>query len=84
MKEGRDDPAVRELKLHAARHVRSAAEAEHRELLPEALLPAKRKKSLKEHLLAIPEVGEDADFERHPNRGRVERTGVDCLNPFSA
>jgi plasmid stability protein len=64
-----EEEVVRELKLRAARHGRSA-EAEHRELLREALLPAKRKKSLKEHLLAIPEVGEDADFERLPDRGR--------------
>ncbi|MFY9824316.1 MAG: DNA-binding protein [Thermoanaerobaculia bacterium] len=64
-----EEEVVRELKLRAARHGRSA-EAEHRELLREALLPAKRKKSLKEHLLALPEVGEDADFERLPDRGR--------------
>jgi len=64
-----EEEVVRELKLRAARHGRSA-EAEHRELLREALLPAKPKKSLKEHLLAIPEVGEDADFERLPDRGR--------------
>lgn len=64
-----EEEVVRELKLRAARHGRSA-EAEHRELLREALLPAKLKKSLKEHLLAIPEVGEDADFERLPDRGR--------------
>jgi plasmid stability protein len=64
-----EEEVVRELKLRAARHGRSA-EAEHRELLREALLPAKGKKSLKEHLLAIPEVGEDADFERLPDRGR--------------
>jgi len=64
-----EEEVVRELKLRAARHGRSA-EAEHRELLREALLPAKRKKSLKAHLLALPEVGEDADFERLPDRGR--------------
>jgi plasmid stability protein len=64
-----EEEVVRELKLRAARHGRSA-EAEHRELLREALLPARRKKSLKEHLLAIPEVGEDTDFERLPDRGR--------------
>jgi len=64
-----EEEVVRELKIRAARHGRSA-EAEHREILREALLPAKRTKSLKEHLLAIPEVGEDADFERLPDRGR--------------
>jgi antitoxin FitA len=64
-----EEEVVRELKIRAARHGRSA-EAEHREILREALLPGPRKKSLKEHLLAIPEVGEDADFERLPDRGR--------------
>ncbi len=64
-----EEEVVRELKIRAARHGRSA-EAEHREILREALLPETRTKSLKEHLLAIPEVGEDADFERLPDRGR--------------
>ncbi|HSK80977.1 MAG TPA: PIN domain-containing protein [Thermoanaerobaculia bacterium] len=40
------------------------AEAEHREILREALLPAKAKRPLKELLLAMPLGGEDADFER--------------------
>ncbi len=57
-----DEEVVRELKLRAARHGRSA-EAEHREILREALLPS-RKKSLKDLLLEMPDVGEDADFER--------------------
>ncbi|HEX3554603.1 MAG TPA: DNA-binding protein [Thermoanaerobaculia bacterium] len=64
-----EEEVVRELKIRAARHGRSA-EAEHREILREALLPAKGKKSLKEHLLTIPQVGEDVDFERLPDRGR--------------
>ncbi len=64
-----EEEVVRELRLRAARHGRSA-EAEHREILREALLPAKDRRSLKELLLAIPEVGEDADFERSPDRGR--------------
>jgi plasmid stability protein len=58
-----DEEVVRELKLRAARHGRSA-EAEHREILREALLPRGEKKSLKELLLEMPDVGEDADFER--------------------
>jgi len=51
---------VRALKVRAARHGRSA-EAEHREILREVLLnrPAP---SLKEHLLQIPDVGDDDDF----------------------
>lgn len=64
-----EEEVVRELKLRAARHGRSA-EAEHREILREALLPAKARKSLKDLLLAIPAAGEDADFERSPDRGR--------------
>ncbi len=60
-----EEEVVRELRLRAACHGRSV-EAEHRELLREALLPAKQERSLKEHLLAIPEVGEDTDFERLP------------------
>ena len=63
-----EEEVVRELRLRAARHGRSA-EAEHREILREALIPAKRKRSLKELLLAMPE-GEDSDFERSPDRGR--------------
>jgi plasmid stability protein len=65
-----DDEVVRELKLRAARHGRSA-EAEHREILREVLLPAKgRTRPLKDLLLAIPPVGEDSDFERLPDTGR--------------
>lgn len=64
-----EEEVVRELRLRAARHGRSA-EAEHREILREALLPAKARRSLKELLLAIPEAGEDADFERSPDLGR--------------
>lgn len=64
-----EDDVVRELKLRAARHGRSA-EAEHREILREALLPDRRRTPLKELLLAIPSVGDDSDFERLPDRGR--------------
>jgi plasmid stability protein len=64
-----EEAVVHELKLRAARHGRSA-ESEHREILRQALLPAKAKKPLKDLLLAMPPVGEDADFERSPDRGR--------------
>lgn len=64
-----EEEVVRELKLRAARHGRSA-EAEHREILREALLSRKAKRSLKELLLSMPEAGEDADFERSPDLGR--------------
>jgi plasmid stability protein len=57
------------LKERAARHGRSA-EAEHREILRAALLPRKPHVSLKEHLLRMPEVGEDDDFLRPTDRGR--------------
>ena len=63
-----DAATVRALKLRAARHGRSA-EAEHRAILRAALRdPGGR--SLKDHLLAIPPVGDDADFERAPGRAR--------------
>jgi plasmid stability protein len=65
-----EEDIVRELRLRAARHGRSA-EAEHREILREALTSGKqRRRSLKEVLLSMPAVGEDADFERLPDRSR--------------
>lgn len=63
-----EEEVVQALRLRAARHGRSA-EAEHREILRQALLPVKGKKPLKELLLAMPE-GEEADFERTPDHGR--------------
>ncbi len=57
------DPAiVLALKKRAAKHGRSA-EAEHREILKQALLGPK-KKTFAEVLAAMPNVGEDSDFER--------------------
>ena len=66
-----EEEIVRELKLQAARHGRSA-EAEHREILRQALLPAKKKQSIKDYLLSMPSGGDDADFERIPDLGREE------------
>jgi plasmid stability protein len=63
------DAIVRALKLRAAQHGR-AAEAEHREILREALLPPEPERSLKEMLRAIPDVGDDADFDRISDTGR--------------
>ena len=60
---------VRELKLRAARHGRSAEE-EHRQILRDALGRGSAPVSLKELLLEIPGVGEDRDFERPRDRGR--------------
>lgn len=50
------------LKQRAARNGRSA-EAEHRALLAESLLLPKRK-SFADALAAMPDVGQDEDFER--------------------
>lgn len=60
---------VRELKLRAALHGRSAEE-EHREILRGALRHPGPPASLKQVLLEIPDVGSDRDFERPPDRGR--------------
>lgn len=59
---GVDATLVQALKARAGRHGRSA-EAEHREILSEALLRPPRR-SLAEVLASIPDVGTDADFER--------------------
>ena len=63
-----DDEIVARLRQRAARHGRST-EAEHREILREVLLP-RRRSSLKEYLLAMPDVGTDRDFQRPPERPR--------------
>ena len=57
-----DQRIVDALKQRAVRHGRSA-EAEHRALLEEMLLRPKRK-SFAEALTAMPNVGQDEDFER--------------------
>lgn len=60
---------VRELKIRAAQHGRSAEE-EHRQILREALRVKGHAKPLKELLLEMPDVGEDRDFGRPEDRGR--------------
>jgi plasmid stability protein len=60
---------VRALRARAARGGRSA-EAEHRRILRLALLKGEEKRSLKKHLLAMPEAGLDSDFRRSRDRGR--------------
>lgn len=60
---------VKKLKLRAARQGRSA-EAEHREILREALGAHGRRGSFKAWLLAMPPVGDDEDFERRRDLGR--------------
>lgn len=64
-----EDEVVRELKLRAVRHGRSAEE-EHREILRRALAPRRPAETLKELLLRMPDVGDDRDFERPPDLGR--------------
>lgn len=64
-----EDDVVRELKVRAAKHNRSAEE-EHRQILRQALQGAPGQTSLKELLLQIPGVGDDKDFERPRDRGR--------------
>jgi plasmid stability protein len=66
---GIDGDLVRELKLRAARNGNSAEE-EHRRILREALGRRRPPRTLKDLLLEIPNVGEDADFERSSDRGR--------------
>jgi plasmid stability protein len=55
-----EEPVVRALKLRAAKKGVSA-EAEHRAILREVLL-RRSSRSFKEALLAMPDVGTDADF----------------------
>lgn len=57
-----DEDIVQSLKEQAARNGRSA-EAEHREILKTTLQRPKRR-SFNEVVLSMPNVGEDADFER--------------------
>jgi plasmid stability protein len=58
-----DEDVVLALKQRAAKHGRSA-EAEHREILKNALLRPQRR-SFAEVLASMPDVGDDADFDRH-------------------
>lgn len=64
-----DAEIVRRLKLAAARNGRSA-EAEHREILRRALLGDDERVPLRRLLLAMPDVGDDADFVRPRDLGR--------------
>jgi plasmid stability protein len=66
---GIDDEIVQRLKLRAARNGNSTEE-EHRRILREVLEADRSPRTLKDLLLEIPEVGEDADFERSRDRGR--------------
>jgi plasmid stability protein len=59
-----EDKVVRKLKEQAGKHGVSMEE-EHRRILREALTGSSEgKTSFKDYLLAMPNVGEDRDFER--------------------
>lgn len=67
---GLEEEIVGALRLRAAEHGRSV-EAEHREILRQVLLPAATgRRSIKELLLSMPDVGDDGDFARDPDDGR--------------
>jgi plasmid stability protein len=64
-----DDDLVRRLKIRAAERGHSAEE-EHREILRQALAPVAQM-SLRDVLMAMPDVGDDADFRRNDDLGRT-------------
>ncbi|ETW96979.1 MAG: hypothetical protein ETSY1_24485 [Candidatus Entotheonella factor] len=64
-----DEEVVRQLKIRAARNGRSA-EAEHREILYEALMRSQPKKSLKALLREMPSEFDDVTLERVQDQGR--------------
>lgn len=65
-----EEKVVRKLKERAGTHGVSMEE-EHRQILREVLLgKAAKRPSFKEALLAMPNVGDDRDFERGP---QIER-----------
>ncbi|MDA1277668.1 MAG: DNA-binding protein [Verrucomicrobia bacterium] len=65
-----EEKVVKKLKQRAGAHGVSMEE-EHRRILREALTgPVRKKRSIKEYLLAMPNVGEDKDFERGPQLDR--------------
>ncbi|MCB1125346.1 MAG: DNA-binding protein [Verrucomicrobiae bacterium] len=61
-----DENVVKKLKQLAGQHGVSMEE-EHRRILREALLgPGGGRQSFRDFLLSMPDVGEDADFQRAP------------------
>ena len=67
-----EDSIVKALRQRAASQGRST-EAEHREILREALASARRSISLKALLGAMPDVGDDNDFARPRAKTRKVR-----------
>jgi antitoxin FitA len=66
-----DEAIVKALRNRAARHGRSA-EAEHREILSQALRRTRRR-SFAEVLAAVPNVGTDQDFARVEDLAEARR-----------
>ena len=67
-----EDSVVRALRERAVSKGRST-EAEHREILREALSKIRRGTSLKTLLSEMPDAGDDADFARLPSKARKVR-----------
>ena len=67
-----EDAVVRALRERAAAKGRST-EAEHREILRDALARSRRNTSLKAHLGGMPDAGDDADFARPRAKARTVR-----------
>jgi plasmid stability protein len=67
-----DPKIVAALRVRAARHGRSV-EAEHREILVATLQPRRKRRTLKEALLSMPNAGTDRDFQRVRQRTRTVR-----------
>ncbi len=65
-----EEELVRELKHRAARNGQSAEE-EHRQILRRVLGPERKGQSLKDLIAAVPDVGDDPDFERIRDQGRA-------------
>ena len=68
------DRVVKHLKERAVKHGRSAEE-EHRVILQSQLLGKadEREKDFKEHLMSIPDAGNDKDFTRRNDKPRKVR-----------
>ncbi len=67
-----EDAVVRALRERAAKKGRST-EAEHREILRDALATTRRGTSLKALLQGMPDAGDDEDFTRRRSKGRTVR-----------
>ena len=71
---GVDETLIKALKERAGANGRSA-EAEHREILTQALMRPRRR-SLGEVLASIPDVGTDSDFDRVESKGKASRVCI--------